>query len=649
LAQNLDVLFLVKNTTIHASPRKLPVFFSALAVFGLLAGSGSWDSTAHALSEPLSALGAGPSSLLKSGKLGPATYDQLEVARLAKPKVLWINYDYLIEKGYPVDRMSKAEVEAEILRMFAWVVPSAAASVEITSERRRVDIDYYGGHGMTRSRGSARAFIRGRAQIKGSHRNYLLSDEVVEKTGDAGLHEGIKDAVWGEVLAKSSPNAANRVIGIVDRGDRLNGEPNVLIIRENPLRLGHFVPHADRPIERDRVRAAESVEHISESLVMPPDVPGNAPTAKKVAFGLVHLLERIANQYAFLTANRIYLGAETESNILIDGGSIDFGTATAQERTGKIQFQLQIAGFGDLRSVLAVLVKSPTFEILAAMPVELRSEVIALMKARLGLPAALSDDEFLNIHVEKEFKKNFEKSYSSELISLLGFPKAVFEKIAQSPKALELAEILKTIARAGTEDLITIKTNSLPEKTSQYDLGKILQLLGKAGRAASGATGAHIDELAVHLNDPKLLQTLLNAYQELRVQAQRVAEQDGISARDFNKFVELKSQALNEPMTELFMPNLSGGNKAVAAAYLSSGSSQTVSDRIEKLWSSSQRVFPSDTGYRTTLKLSPAEDGRSITEAAFDARTGRIERRQFTPGKAPLRPGMCQKLFESAH
>ena len=141
---------------------------------------------------PIEELAEGPPSILQRG-IPSSTFDNFAVAHLAKPKLLWINRDWLREHNFETPAEITPDFEKRFLDAVAWVVKDGNKIPEgMVDERTRMaSADFYGGHGIGYHKGSARAISLGRIQNKGSFRNSMFEDPLSssEKDGTAGLHE----------------------------------------------------------------------------------------------------------------------------------------------------------------------------------------------------------------------------------------------------------------------------------------------------------------------------------------------------------------------------------------------------------------------------------------------------------------------------
>ncbi len=530
--------------------------------------------------------------------LPASSYKVFEAKRLAKAKVAWINFDLLREMGveFPPEGMTPA-FEKAVLDAFAYMVPQAADPAEFyTTLIKKFYADRYGGNGLGKNWGSARAGSAGEIQIKGVGLTPLVGDgqDFHHAHGGASMEESIREAIWGEVLHHELPYSGNRVLALIDTGTFTHWgdggrEPRALIIRQDPLRPAHFIPApfgrgSLRETEMSRVNAA--LEHIERSLPVPADVPADAPRMQKISRGLVSYAERIARQYAATYTRGFYHGATSPSNIEISGRFIDYGTQTAQPDHGPVQVLPHVAPFGDTQSLKQVLLGEVFYPIHAAF---------------VGADqAALPDLE--------ELRNAFDKSYLAglreEFLILAGVPPELAPKLATHPEAQAFSDALYALTRLDTTPINI--DHDMPARTSRYDLKKILTTI----TASTSFDVQSVEErLAPHIADALLRTGLARKLASLRKPLLQAAADAGIGPESLQLYMLESARQRNNRLVDLYRSSMRTEDVRLVDAF-------KVDGNVAPIWNSINRRIQE--GFLAPERFAPFQISIQVERDSLD-------------------------------
>ncbi len=400
--------------------------------------------------------------------LGENSFEEFNVYRLKNAKVLYHNPELMKDYGINPDSLSAKELNEKILESFAWMSESVDEKFR-TTESRLAYAYYYGGEGMGMHKGSARAGIVGDVQIKGIGLTPMHNDSHhAHKEGYAGLHESIKEVIWGEFLSRTLPYGANRVVALIETGiTTMGGEPAVLIIREDPLRAGHFVRRTVMSDEKDKERVKQNLKKLSNVLPsrdasqseLSKHLPSDASSKLQAHVASVdEWLYRLTRQLAKVHLQRIYHGATSESNININGQYIDYGTSSTNSGFGRIQFLPHVEPFGLYGEIDRVWGAGMARKFL---------------EGKKGLSADFIES------VQSVYNKYLNNALLSETLVNLGVPEAKVVKAMGKQPINEVAKLLfEVVNRASDASNFDIQNNPMPKSTSTIDFkGLLLSLV----------------------------------------------------------------------------------------------------------------------------------------------------------------------------
>lgn len=397
--------------------------------------------------------------------LGEQSFVPLTLHRAEGSEVLYLNTDLLNEMGVDTLHTPLAQLKAQALSAFAWISPTTLPQ---NSEALTAYADYYGGSGIGSHKGSARAAILGQVQIKGVGRTPMFDGGL--KDGTVGLHEGIKEVIWGEFLHRLLPYGANRVIALigVPTSNTETHEPRVLIVRQDPLRAGHFVTRELFSDEADLRRAQHNQRQLPAVLTRTENRKAQllisiqqAYSAPENALWLAvdEWLYRVSQQLAKAHMQRVYHGAVSESNININGQFIDYGTSTTNSGFGPIRFLMHEEPFGRYNNIQKLWGPGLARRLLApisATPYNIKS---------------ILNDVFLQY---------FHTALRKETLLLLGVPHANIQEALKDTHLNSLAQSLFATIVADNLSIkkaIDIQDHPMPHNTSHFDFSELLLTL----------------------------------------------------------------------------------------------------------------------------------------------------------------------------
>ncbi len=416
----------------------------------------------------ISKLTEGPPELLGS-ILPEESYVKVTGQKLAKARVLWINYALLREMGIDVPPGGMTpEFEQEILDALAYAVPRESDPPG-TFEAKFMEFfsDRYGGNALNGNLGSGRAASRGGVQ----HKGYGVTPNVGPKVEDRGhahggasTTEGVQEAIWGEVLHREMPHGANRVVAILSTGTVTEhegwDEKRSLIVRVDPLRPAHFLSNhsmeGEQALALDQARVEGALANLTKAL---PGLPGKQASEKeRIKHGLETLTRRTAESYATAYARRFYHGATSPSNFMMNGGFIDYGTQTALPDFQRLLLLKDDGPNGDSSIPKRDLLNEIVDDFAQKLPVSLRGAVPSRER------------------VSELFDEAYGNHLGFEMLRLTGAPEELLKVVQKTlaGKAL-IAEMLK-VASEGQPEVIEPKGETLVRR-GKYDLGAILTTL----------------------------------------------------------------------------------------------------------------------------------------------------------------------------
>jgi len=557
--------------------------------------------------KPLTALNEGIPKVQEQNFLPPEQYIEIEVAQLAHPKIVWVNIPLLKELGFDIsDTLTPAE-EKDLLKSLAWVVPDAKISPqEITDERKMMVTDYYGGDGLGPNSGSARAASGGMVQIKGvgvTPHFYEPLENNRSFPGRSSVHEAIKDAVWGEVLNNELAYGANRIIAIISRGVLSpSGEAQMLEIRMDPVRAGHYIPRYYTNDVKDKERSKVSLSRLENALPRPQDgYPKKINRIERIALGLIEYSRRLGIQYAQLFMKRLYHGATSESNIEISGKMIDFGTASAQSGYEKIQFLSKLDPFGKISNIETYNLKL------------FYDNLPFTFQERRKLNSYLNESKIQGKSMNKmitTFRASYRMEREKLALQLIGLPRVMVESLYQEHRQLAAKLVELVDEQIKNSELLPLKSYPDLNNRSSGPIQEITEIL--YGNKPKTNNFIQLESM---------IQNLIN-------EAIQWSSQRGVAKVHLLNLMAKNSQFINRPMNDLFISNLREKTRQVNEIFLQ-GNDSALSESIKEIVKNSIREIHGLPWYEApqTLKLDKTTGRLSVI--VYNAKTNLIKTMEY--------------------
>ncbi len=479
-------------------------------------------------------LALAPVAIAKSGlftpplPLPPTSYAEVNTQKVKNAKVVWMNYQMLRELGYEIN----ASTEKTLLDQFAFIVPKPAMAPFLEGETKSFFADRYGSVGINGNLGSGRAASLGGFQVKGIGATPLVGPQAdaVHSSGTLSLQEAMKEAVWSSVLSEEMPYGANKVLAVilVDDGQNTEDPARALLIREDPLRPAHFLTNfeARRLTPEEEAKRSQNALHKMRSL-WNKELQLDPSTSLRQTF--LTYTERLADQYAFLFANRLFHGATTPSNIMLNAGFLDFGTQTSLEGYQAVM-GADLLPSGDI-DVVYKYILTPVLE-------DIRSSLS--LNEQKQLPDLAE--------VQKLLHARFMERRTVEMLKLTGAPAVIAENLASTPAGKNLFAAMQAIYE-NDRKIIYKKTKKIPPRaTFLFKLNEILMIAGSDPFASR-------EQLAQKLKPyltPEYLEQFTNAYEEFMKNSVRAGSANAIKKESLKKFIANQSSLLNVDRKDLY-------------------------------------------------------------------------------------------------
>jgi hypothetical protein len=596
----------------------------------LLFGTPDWQKP-FAASQTISSLSEGqPEAMGKM--LGEKSYAPVEAKRLTKPRVLWLNIPYLREHGFAIPESGiTPELENQILDAFAWGVPGEMEpkSAFKPNEVKTFFADRYGGSGLATNWGSGRAASAGQIQIKGIGKTDLVGTDLGTGLGHSnGMvpgGEALREPIFGEINSEL-PLGSNRVIALIDRGTTQtlkNGtiQPNVNIVREDPLRPAHYVRawYGQGPqAATEKARLKEAIKFLPNALPSPEGSTAKT-NAEKIKEGINEFTDRYAKQQAAAFAQKLYHGGTSLSNIEISGKFLDYGTETAQPGYAPLQVIGHIEPSGEIKDFKEVIIQGLAEDVKSNVPANLQG--------------AIPDSTIL----KRRFTTKYNEALRHEFLLLTGVPENLVTELENTPEGKKLAAELMAVA---TKDAKKFTARfDVPEKVSAYDLGEILTKL------TNEKSPVDIDKILKTeipgKDGAEIRRSLADAYSSFMKKALLKAERDGVSEKALQTLVAESARARNKKIPDAYRWKMMDELEPLIEKYAKNGDRDAVWSTIDNKIANSRRIFKTPDPYHFALSEKVLIDGTKEQEI-YDARTG--TRRTIQLGNID-----CPKLFQLIH
>ncbi len=288
-------------------------------------------------------------------KLLPKTsFVPFKARRLVNANVVYANLPLFHEYGYFREYEEKSEeFYNQILDYFAYIVPHSDRDISLVGkEEKEFLAERYGGAGILANGGGARCGLSGPFSLKGIGPAPVVGRDVDYwySHGRMGLEEALTELFYSHIAYAALPNASSRVLAVIDTGgtilqrsfrqslnpydDDCKHVRAGIIVRETQVRPAHFARafyfKPSQYMKDHHIHDHERVRHVIPFL---PDAVGvndfSLNSGQKFRLAIEEILSKSALQLAYSKVRRLMHGSLGLSNILVNGGWIDFGSATA--------------------------------------------------------------------------------------------------------------------------------------------------------------------------------------------------------------------------------------------------------------------------------------------------------------------------------
>jgi hypothetical protein len=540
---------------------------------------------------------------LTDGQLPPSSYETFAIAPLKKPKVVWLNLPLLKEYGFDVENGRTKKLEAQVLEEMGWVaVDDTVKPGSIRPERANAHTDYYGGGGLEDNVGGARSGSFGPYQIKGIGKTPMLKSANPKHTARAGLYEAVADVIWGEVTHQELPYGGNRIIALIDRGVKTEaGEgPEILEVRQLPLRLGNFMRRNEKTDAADAKRTSDARLHLDMALPKPGNIPARKwltlSTEERLRRGLKEFALRAGSQHGKMYILGFYHGTNSQSNIELNGKLLDFVTATAQPGYAPITLLKDVLPFGMEHE------QSRTAMIDKALDEFAQSDFIAKILTE-SFPRGAKEE------LTEIYERAFLHQEQMQVLEYLGLPSHLIPRLIQQyPKGVE--SLVNLTKLESTEPISVSSTNigTLPR-------AKIFETIRKIHRTREW-TVERLQTAGIKNGAADVLE-LLNASVEFSPE---------IKPTYFRKMLTLKAAWYAKPREYLYVDDYRNF-ASLLTGFFAHGHKWIVDETIDTILSASRRKIKGLKPFEVPVSINRIEgDPFSKEITTYNAQDGKFQK-----------------------
>jgi hypothetical protein len=332
--------------------------------------------------------------------------------RLLRPRVAWINVRWFLERQLDVtDPGIRRRVEAWLCESFAVMHPrDEDPPSAFAREERTLYADRYGStNGLNPHGGSGRVCTVGAFQVKGCGVTPLAArhQKMEYSDGCCSLEEGVREAVYGEIIAAEFPRGVVPVIAILDTGlpmphsaEGLAGR-RALVVRPAAVRAAHAerAPLFKYPVYGPAPQAVDDAVRTRQVVRAWLNHSGGAVAALRT-YGLAAVEQLVSGQI-----ERLFSGGFFSSNVSIHGDLLDFGNTHVLPNWTNARVLAHVVGFGDellmVRKTLRSLahyfakygdgIKANADAVIAEIDAEYSKQALKGMAGLVGLSARTSE------------------------------------------------------------------------------------------------------------------------------------------------------------------------------------------------------------------------------------------------------------------
>lgn len=295
-------------------------------------------------------------------KLLPKTsFVPFKARRLINANVVYANLPLFHEYGY----FKEFDCEDDhfynrVLEYFAYIVPNGKEDdLLVNLEEKEFLAERYGGAGILSNGGGARCGLSGPFSLKGIGPAPLVGQGVNfwYSHGRMGLEDALSELFYSRLVDTALPMPSSRILAVIDTGGMIlqraykkgvnpeDDECNLvragIIVRETKIRPAHFGrAFYFKPSQYMQTHHIHDFQRVKNVIPFLPAAVGIADTGlnegEQFYRAIQHVLSASALQLAYSKVRRIMHGSLGFSNILVNGGWIDFGSATVVPSYGHL-------------------------------------------------------------------------------------------------------------------------------------------------------------------------------------------------------------------------------------------------------------------------------------------------------------------------
>lgn len=285
--------------------------------------------------------------------LPKSSFVPFKARRLTKANIVYANLNLFHDYGYfKVFDVENEDFYKAVLDYFAYIIPTNDDEYSLVDKVEKEFLaERYGGAGIFSNGGGARCGLIGPFNVKGIGLNPVTGDgeQIWYNHGGMGLQEGLTELFYSHVAEIALPYSSSRVLAVIDTGgfvlqraytDCLNPEDDerqivrrALIVRESKIRPAYFGRAVYfKPSNYMKNNQPHDYQRVKDAIPLLPKLMDVNNPANSIEQNIKIAIEKIlftsAVQLACSKVRRIMHGSLGLSNLLINGGWIDFGSAT---------------------------------------------------------------------------------------------------------------------------------------------------------------------------------------------------------------------------------------------------------------------------------------------------------------------------------
>ncbi|XZG71864.1 hypothetical protein ACTSKR_08435 [Chitinibacteraceae bacterium HSL-7] len=463
-------------------------------------------------------------------KLLPSSaFIPFKAKKLRLATVLHVDLSILHEHQYLLQHQSDNDsLCQDLLELFGYVVPTPEDEAGyFYDEEKEFLAERYGGVGILSNGGGARCGLVGPFQIKGIGLTPVSGRSVNYwyRTGAIPLYEALADGIYSQAADVALPFRGSRVVAIIDTGMPCwcrayrNTDPEKderiqvrrgLLVRESGIRPAHFSrafyfkPHPEirEKIPHDFDRVRDCVAVMPSVMRTNNNAGGAEPIAQEYRLAIDQMMSKAALQLAVSKAKRLMHGSLTQSNYLVNGGWIDYGTCSTVPTYGEA----------------VTTANQPSYWQEHTLFQKTSEDLCFYTKKYVEDPEGVLD----GVAVFDRFSTVYYRQLICSMLQLTGFPSWVLKSIPHDSPIFELGQILLWLAMQ--ERPVPFLEDFSERPTSGYAMSVVLNDLLRE-KVAEGLRGAQKMPLLEALNEKiRMLYSLLWAFGEAKAAERGVTQ-----------------------------------------------------------------------------------------------------------------------------